>query len=800
MAEIDSLEIKISADSSQAAKEVNKLVGALENLKRLSGGSIASQFSKGMQSVGSDASAAAKKLAGFKASMDSISKSFKSANPFAGKSLTEMMHMSKSELLNSKLDIAMDRVMDSTQSGDGMTTIKNIEQAQRLLNQYATEAAGVSAENRELARSTNTVNGAFQRLGRQGDSGSLSRFFKAYIGMRLLRYALRAIASGFREGLQNAYQFSKAVGGDLAASLDRISSASFSMKNQLGASFGALLQTLQPILLTIINLVTRAAEAITMFFAAIGGSGGKYLKATNATKEFADGIKGAGGAAKEALRYLAPFDELNILNDSKSGGGGGGGSSIGNAFEMAELPGWAKKLQEFAGKFKLNFKDVFFNWSDLNPEAIAKKLVTGLCGVLGGISGFIIGGVPGAIVGTLLGVTLGLSISSLIFNNDRRLSRGEVGSMLRMALFGLAGGIIGFTVGGPGGALIGATVGLGVFGLLTGIDFVTEGKASGFLKNLTVALGAFVGAYVGFKIGGPGGAVIGASIGFGLTMLLSNILCQDTSGWTGKKWINEIVSALAPSAGVLVGFSVGGPLGAAIGLSVGLGVKFAVETFLMEDKSNWTVNDWLKNIVGALAPVAGAVIGLAVGGPLGAAIGATIGLGISWLVKTNFNNASGEFSGFATTVERLFSNMSTNVLGPIGTVISAIQAMIQWVVWGIQALSQLPSNLLGNDGGSPALGGWTPPGKKAAGGFVSEGQLFIAREAGPELVGTLGGRTAVANNDQIVAGISAGVYEAVVAAMGGGGGSGTPVIINLDGREIARSTTKYQKQMARAAG
>ena len=46
---------------------------------------------------------------------------------------------------------------------------------------------------------------------------------------------------------------------------------------------------------------------------------------------------------------------------------------------------------------------------------------------------------------------------------------------------------------------------------------------------------------------------------------------------------------------------------------------------------------------------------------------------------------------------------------------------------------------------------------KAAGGFVDEGQLFIAREAGAEMVGSMNGRTAVANNDQIVEGIAGGV-------------------------------------------
>ena len=50
--------------------------------------------------------------------------------------------------------------------------------------------------------------------------------------------------------------------------------------------------------------------------------------------------------------------------------------------------------------------------------------------------------------------------------------------------------------------------------------------------------------------------------------------------------------------------------------------------------------------------------------------------------------------------------------------------------------------------------------KLAAGGMLDVGQMFIAREAGPELVGTIGHRTAVANNNQIEGGIASGVREA----------------------------------------
>ena len=48
----------------------------------------------------------------------------------------------------------------------------------------------------------------------------------------------------------------------------------------------------------------------------------------------------------------------------------------------------------------------------------------------------------------------------------------------------------------------------------------------------------------------------------------------------------------------------------------------------------------------------------------------------------------------------------------------------------------------------------------ASGGFPETGQLFLAREAGAEMVGSIGNRTAVANNDQIVKGISSGVASA----------------------------------------
>lgn len=56
----------------------------------------------------------------------------------------------------------------------------------------------------------------------------------------------------------------------------------------------------------------------------------------------------------------------------------------------------------------------------------------------------------------------------------------------------------------------------------------------------------------------------------------------------------------------------------------------------------------------------------------------------------------------------------------------------------------------------------------AKGGIVEKGQLFIANEAGPELVGQFAGQTNVMNNNQIVEAVSIGVAKAVSQVLGNG--------------------------------
>ena len=80
----------------------------------------------------------------------------------------------------------------------------------------------------------------------------------------------------------------------------------------------------------------------------------------------------------------------------------------------------------------------------------------------------------------------------------------------------------------------------------------------------------------------------------------------------------------------------------------------------------------------------------------------------------------------------------------------------------------------------------------AGGGLPDMGELFVAREAGPELVGSIGNRTAVVNNQQIVEAVSTGVASAVSSVLG----NGSSYQLIIDGEQI---TNVVQRRIARQA-
>ena len=162
----------------------------------------------------------------------------------------------------------------------------------------------------------------------------------------------------------------------------------------------------------------------------------------------------------------------------------------------------------------------------------------------------------------------------------------------------------------------------------------------------------------------------------------------------------------------------------------------------------------------------------------------------------------------------LWDGLSTILKTPLNYALTVIEGFINKIIDGwnwlkkqINSLSiEIPEWLGGGTlGFNLAMSSRVTLPRLAEGGFVSEGQAFIAREAGPEMVGTIGRRTAVANNDQIVSGIAGGVAEAneeqnallreqnslLRALLDKESG------VYLDGKYLTNSVEKYQRERGR---
>jgi hypothetical protein len=233
--------------------------------------------------------------------------------------------------------------------------------------------------------------------------------------------------------------------------------------------------------------------------------------------------------------------------------------------------------------------------------------------------------------------------------------------------------------------------------------------------------------------------------------------------------------------GGAIGFIVGGPLGALIGATVGIGVSLLVNNALFNDNGKTMKENILQSLIVVLGALVGGAIGFVIGGPLGAVIGATIGIGVT-LVASNIDWDPGSAAAIAAIGTTVTVNGFSHGGGKFETG------------------SDYVPNATGDDNIGLSLGEIKADYIKnrhfASGGFPDTGEVFIAREQGPEMVGTIGGRTAVANNPDIVEGIANGVYDAVSSAMGNSNDRPVKVQVFLDSREIRTG----QNRLARAMG
>lgn len=190
---------------------------------------------------------------------------------------------------------------------------------------------------------------------------------------------------------------------------------------------------------------------------------------------------------------------------------------------------------------------------------------------------------------------------------------------------------------------------------------------------------------------------------------------------------------------------------------------------------------------------------------------AELGENIKTAIKGKFDelweNVTKGFNSFKESVPGLISGIKTVMLNnfkkALNSIIESFENCINRVISGWNSLVNIGRAIPGVGESLSDFLTITPiqiPRLQtfANGGYPEHGQMFIARESGPELVGSIGRKTAVANNNQIIEGIADGVYSAVAAAMMDNGNSGGEVSasfnIYLSGKQIAAEVEQVNKR------
>lgn len=558
--------------------------------------------------------------------------------------------------------------------------------------QISQRGANASAQMERLANSigkikapTASVSKGIKKLSSSFSVGStaIGKFVKSLGRIafyRAIRTIVKEITQSFKEGLVNAYHFSKGLNGSLAAALDGIATKSLTMKNQLGSAFGGLLQAIQPILLRIISLITQAANAIAAFFGALNG--GTYLKA----KDTAAAWDEATGAANKYKNTILGFDEINRLDD-QGGGGGGVSPNYNDMFEVAEVPAGIQKIADFVDTLRQKIEE---NLAAIEFAASTASLAIGLILALSGAN------IPLGL-GLIAVGAIGMA-KSLNENWDKIPSKTK--------------------------------------------EIIVEiGVAVGSALLAIGAVLAFSGANIPLGIGMMAAGVVGIAS----AALMWDKLPSDVQRTVSKLML--IIGGASLAVGVVLACT-GVALPLAIGLiaagATSLGTAAALNwEFLSGEIRNFIAS--VRAILSAASTVLGIILCL---NPETLPLG--IGLlkaGMEGSVKAfnlQDNAVTKKVLSFCQTIE---GYINTYLIDPLNKVLGLFNSIFN-TDWNIKSLS--------NSINGVATSGKTTVGKFADGGFPSRGDLFIAGEAGAELVSSHNGQTQVSNTDQIAASVQFG--------------------------------------------
>ena len=339
---IDDIKIVLSADDKAAKGPIDNLLDRLDNIGKSaqSNGNATKEFFDRIAKGGEEAAKSMGKLA------DAAGKSGKGVKN-AGKDFSEVVE--SAERVVPAVDKAKTAIDGMGNASEKIKPFGRGEQYLAFLDGLADKAiqagsalgtklaGGAKKAGKWLAKLAvspltmpiKAMTGAISNISKS--VGKLFSKIKSVIMYRAIRSAIRMVTDGFKEGTQNAYQWSKAMGGQFAASMDMLATSSLYLKNSLGAMVTPLINAVAPAIDYIIDKFVALLNVANQVIALLTGAK-TWTKAIKYPKEYAaaagDAAGGAGKLAKAMTTILA-IDELNPLNADKGGGGGGGGGGAG---------------------------------------------------------------------------------------------------------------------------------------------------------------------------------------------------------------------------------------------------------------------------------------------------------------------------------------------------------------------------------------------------------------------------------------------------------------------------------------
>lgn len=368
---IDHLQIQIDTDAGKAASGLDRLATSLDKLGRASGTINKSFFSDlaaglkpladlDLKGVGTTLNAVAKIPKAFEG-LEKID-----ISAFSGQitKLTEAL----SPLAEKMRGIAPIFAAISHLKMPSIGEAGNSEKVKEASLNYK----GLSSVLSKLAAPLNKATAGFKRFLKQLGSRVVSAFtskIRGLVGgvqrlassvqrivfMRAIYAALRQITAGFKEGIDNLYQWSAAVDGRFKASMDRIATSMLYLKNSLAAMVSPIINRLAPAIDYLVDRFVDLLNIVNQVFSALTGND-TWTKAIKYPVEYAEGMadaaKSTKKAAKELKLFLLPFDELNVLtkdnpaDTSTPGSAGQGGLNYAEMFETRELEDWAQKIKD----------------------------------------------------------------------------------------------------------------------------------------------------------------------------------------------------------------------------------------------------------------------------------------------------------------------------------------------------------------------------------------------------------------------------------------------------------------------